>query len=306
MISSDNEQIDINRISEKILKEIGGKNSMGVPVYNFPEKNNPIEYCGSNNTCGDRMYAVWRKSSNPDDINALIRRGYTTDNFNKAWNDLLKLGYHCYDIETYLENGTRKWDGLFKKGAAGSYMWREYSEEGFNAKWKEMNAAGFRLIDIETYVDGGQRKWAGLFIKSSEPSYALWRGFNTADFGTKNIEMQNKNFKLIDIEAYTDNGVIKWAGVWLGRGQYLLNRNYDQAPFLQLNTGAQKNGWRLMDIEAYQIGSNTKFAGVWEKSVAADSVRLSNPCCQFIGRNINLRSSDYELLDMGTYISNQK
>ncbi|MBI1342047.1 MAG: serine hydrolase [Terrimonas sp.] len=257
----------------------------------------PMDYCGNSAACGDGINGVWRKTNNTD---MLIRKGYTHDNFYKMWNGLIKLGYHCADFETYLDGNVRKWDGVFKKGASGSAMWRGMDMNGFNTKWQQMNASGYRLIDIETYLDGSNRKWAGLFIKSSEP-YALWRGMTTSDFGTKNTAMANAGYKLIDIESYMDGQVQKWAGVWLGKGSYLLNRNYATSAFTSLCNSRNAAGWRLVDVETDMIGSERKWAGVWEKSSQPEYYQFGKKCCDFIGKHQSYLNAGFELIDIGRY-----
>ena len=241
------------RLYRKIQNVIG---------YTWKVNNLPLDYNAGKETCGDLMLSVWRKTNNTDII---LRKGYTQDNFYKEWSVLNKLGYHCFNFETYMDGYIRRWDGIFKKGASGSAMWRGYDYNNFKTKWEQMNAKGYRLIDLETYKDGSARKWAGLFIRGSGP-YAMYRGLNTADFGTRNKSMSAKGYKLVDLEAYQDGTSLKWAGVWNGTGSYLLNRNYDTAPFTDLRRQRNSSGWKLTNIDSYMVGSTRKWAGIWEKS----------------------------------------
>jgi CubicO group peptidase (beta-lactamase class C family) len=280
--------VDRVRLYQKIQNASG---------YTWSESPLSLDFNDGKTTCGDRMMSVWRKTNKTD---VILRNGYTKDNFYKAWSDLIKLGYHCSDFETYMEGSSRKWSGTFKKGASGSAMWRDFDYNGFKTKWDEMNGKGYRLIDIETYVDGSSRKWAGLFIKGSGP-YALYRGLNTNDFGTQNKNVSSKGYKLVDIEAYTENNVLKWAGVWQGSGSYLLNRNYDTTPFTDLRSQRNSSGYKLVNVESYMVGSTRKWAGIWEKSSATELFQFNTQCGRFIASHNSYKETGYELIDLEKY-----
>jgi len=96
--------------------------------------------------------------------------------------------------------------------------------------------------------------------------YALFRGFSTADFGTKREELGKTGYKLIDVEVYYENGQQKWCGVWVEGQDGLLNRNYTTADFQKLVDTRKNDGWNLIDVETYMDGRTRKWAGVWEKS----------------------------------------
>ncbi len=272
------------------------ENALG---YKWIISNLPIDYCGSNNDCGQDMVGVWRKTDKASEV--LVRRGYKTDAFHDEWVTLLAAGFYPDDIETWMDGTVRKWDGIFKKSSKKSAMIRDYSTDGFHDKWVELSKQGLRLIDVETYLDGTVRKWAGTFLESNE-TYYLFRDMSIDGMHDKYTEMNNKNIKLIDVECYYSGTVQKWAGVWKGNGTVLLNRNYKEDDFTNLRNEREKSGYKLIDAETYVDFTVRKWAGIWEKADGDEHFRYDKKMCDWVNTYHNIyKPSGYELIDIEKY-----
>lgn len=282
---------DAERVGEKLLALMG---------YSFNKSNLPTNNNNERTDCGERMVAVWRQTGNAEET--VIRRGLTHDNFLQERNAMQDKDWYLVDMETYLDDGVRKWGGIFRKGVTSTSIWRNFTTDGFFEKWEEENAAGRRLIDIEAYESGSEIRWAGLFQSGNSGNYAMWRGFSSEDFGDKHEEMKAQGRKLIDVETYTVGNSRKWAGVWLGTGAYLLNRNYQQDEFVQLCRERADAGYRLVDVETYMDGNVRKFAGVWEPDTTPEARWFNIDIGNLINEKHNdLITKDYELLDLEKY-----
>lgn len=256
----------------------------------------PVNYCGANLKCGDNTIGVWRKTNKADET--IVRRGYSTDEFNAEWKWLLDKGYYCADLNTYTKGSSRKWDGIFKKTNKKSGMYRNYDQDGFNAKWKEMSDAGYRLIDIETYMDGSTRKWAGLFLEMGG-GHALHRNLSQQQMHDKWEEYGKKGLKLIDIETYDNN---LWAGVWIAGDDVAMYRNYETTAFRDKRRELNGKGWRLIDVDTYMSGSTRKWSGLWEKSSVAENYIYGYDFCEWLTNyHDKYDDSGYELIDLETY-----
>lgn len=256
----------------------------------------PVNYCGDVIKCGDNTVGVWRKTNKADET--IVRRGYSTDEFNAEWNWLLDKGYYCADLETYTKGNSRKWDGIFKKTNKKSGMYRNYDQDGFNAKWKEMSDKGYRLIDIETYMDGNTRKWAGLFLEMSG-GHALHRNLSQQQMHDKWEEYGKKGLKLIDIETYGNN---LWAGVWVAGEDVAMYRNYETIAFRDKRRELEDKGWRLIDVDTYMSGSTRKWSGLWEKSSIAENYIYGYDFCEWLTNyHDKYDDSGYELIDLESY-----
>lgn len=252
----------------------------------------PKDNCGKGMGSSSIKYVgVWQKTNK----DVIVRRGYTTENFNTEWNFLTSKGYHLENIEY----SNKKWNGVFKKGTGTYAMWRNFNQDDFNAKWKDMNAKGFRLYDLETYTINGKRKWAGLFKKGAG-RYAMFRNYTTTDFATKREELAKDGFKLIDIEVYNSSNGLKWSGVWIEGVDGKLNRNYTEDEFKALITTRASQGYKLIDVETYSVNGNRKWAGIWEKNNQDQHVSFGENYCDFMDLHTNY-SHNYELIDIINY-----
>lgn len=255
----------------------------------------PVNYCGKTLKCGDNMTGVWRKTGKGDET--VIRRGYSTDEFNAEWDWLLDKGYYCSDFSTYEKSGARKWDGIFKKTNKKSAIIRNYSHDDFNTKWKELSNAGYRLIDIETYMDGNTRKWAGLFIQMTG-GYLLHREMSHQEMHDKWVEYGEKGLKLVDIEKYGD----QWAGVWIAGEDVVMVRNYETTEFRDKRRELNDKDWRLIDVDTYMDGNTRKWSGLWEKSSVAEHYIYGYDYCEWLTTYHNAYDDDgYELIDIERY-----
>ena len=243
-------------------------NAMGTTL----ELSNLTETCTQ--SCDGRFSAVWRQTNQP----VVKRLGLTTKAFGAERTYLNKHGYILSDIEAYTDNGTLKWDGVFKKSKQLTALWRNFSREDFGTKRDEMLKDGYVLVDVETYETQGKRLWAGLFYKRSGKS-ALFRYMDHDAFGKKHAALAKQGFKLIDVEPFKDGFSLKWAGVWVGGAGSLLNRNFSSADFGTLRRQRDKAGWKLVDIERYPSGDKTLWAGVWEKTPAAERLNRGHDFC---------------------------
>lgn len=285
MINGD-DYVSEGRLAKKI-QAVLGKN------WNITDL--PINYCGNTLKCGDNTIGVWKKTGKADET--IVRRGYSSDEFNAEWNWLLDKGYYCSDFSTYEKNGARKWDGIFKKTNKKSGMIRNYGHDDFNTKWKELSNAGYRLIDIETYMDGSTRKWAGLFIQMSG-NYVLHRNMSHQEMHDKWEEYGEKGLKLIDVERYGD----QWAAVWIEGPESALIRNLETIDFRDKRREFNDKGWRLIDVDTYMDGNTRKWSGIWEKSTVPEHFIYGFDYCEWLTTYHNTYDDDgYELIDIERY-----
>ncbi|HEY0731846.1 MAG TPA: hypothetical protein VGD33_05480, partial [Chitinophagaceae bacterium] len=285
MINAD-DYVSEARLAKKVQEVIGK---------DWNIDNLPVNYCGTNLKCGENATGVWRKTNKGDET--IIRRGYSTDEFNAEWKWLLDKGYYCADVETYGSGSSRKWDGIFKKTTKKSAMIRNYSNEDFNTKWKELSGNGYRLVDIETYTDGGTRKWAGLFLEMGG-GHVLHRSMTHQEMHDKWVEYGGKGLKLIDIEKYGDT----WAGVWIAGEDVAMVRNLETIAFRDKRRELNEKGWRLIDVDSYMDGNTRKWSGIWEKSTTPEHYIYGFDYCEWLTTyHDNYDNDGYELIDLETY-----
>jgi CubicO group peptidase (beta-lactamase class C family) len=275
---------------ENVVYRIINKMKNISPKYTINDS--PLNKCQAGMKSSTKKFVgVWQKTNK----DVIIRRGYTTKNFNTEWKFLTSKGYYLENLEF----SNNLWNGIFKEGRGKYAMWRNFDHASFNKKWKEMNNKGYRLYDLETYIINGKRKWAGLFKKGSG-GYAMYRNYSTKDFGTKRKELAKDGYKLIDIEAYNTSNGLKWAGVWVAGKDGLLNRNYNESEFKVLVNNRDRQGYKLIDVETYKVNGKRKWAGIWEKSSQEQRTNFGEKYCNFMKLH-DTYSNQFELIDIISY-----
>jgi CubicO group peptidase (beta-lactamase class C family) len=285
MINGD-DYVSEGRLAKKVQQVLGK---------NWGLDDLPVNYCGNNLNCGDNTIGVWRKTGEAE--NTVIRRGYSTDEFNAEWDWLLDRGYYCSDFSTFEKNGARKWDGIFKKTNKKSAMIRNYGFDDFNTKWKELSSAGYRLFDIETYMDGNTRKWAGLFLQMSG-GYVLHREMSHDEMHDNWVKYGKQGLKLVDIERYGD----KWAGAWIAGDDVAMVRNYETDSFNEKRKELLDKGWRLIDVDTYSNDGKRLWSAIWEKSSEAANYIFGVDYCNWLTTYHNIYDNNgFELIDVERY-----
>ena len=105
------------------------------------------------------------------------------------------------DVETYVDNGTRKFVGVWKAGKGNGALYWFPDVNDFNAKKKELNGTQ-QLIDLETFITGdGRVNYLGVW-KAGAPSDDLLSGLTMS----KLIEARKERASsatLVDVEKYS-------------------------------------------------------------------------------------------------------
>lgn len=243
----------------------------------------------------DRFHGVWRKTN--EDV--ILRTGLKLFDFPQERSRLQARGYIITDFEFFTKEGVLKLDAVFKKGSGRDperrIIFHTYSKV-FSETWKNMSKEGFVLLDIETYVSHGKRLWAGIFERGSGKT-ALWRNFNTKDFGKKRDEMAKQGRKLVDIEVHVVNNKPRWSGVWVEGKDGMLNRNYSLKQFDKMRINRRNNGYKLIDVETYKLKNKIYYAGVWEKSSDREYFNSFHSMCDILDKHNNRSNDGYELID---------
>lgn len=284
---------DLPYLARRLYKSIGERNNLYGTV-----THTPLDKCREDMTNDNDLFnAVWRITGN----DVVIRTGRQNDEFHEEVERLRKRGYHCKDIEPFINNGQLYWDGVFQKGVPPAKLWRNADKQAFVNKCSEMSQNGYWLYDVETYLNAnGKRLWAGVFRKTND-SYSVRLDRSTSEFAEVREQENDNGKKLIDIEVYVKNGQLQWSGVFTKGVPNLLNRNYSRADFDVLVERRRVAGYKLIDVEYYEIqpGDTIDFkaAAIWEKSNDTEKRGSLNDFCEIMEHHEDWSAQGYELID---------
>lgn len=141
----------------------------------------------------------------------------------------------------------------------------------------------------------------------------MYRGLTSDEFTARRKDLATRGYKLIDIEVYSRDGILNWAGVWQAGDDGLLNYNLSTTEFETLRTERLNAGYKLIDIEAYQHRGKQRWAGIWEKSSISEKWNGNYAFCGtkynsdlwskkgITNRHNEWRIQGYELIDWERY-----
>ena len=98
-------------------------------------------------TAGDviRYGGVWRQGNEEQQIIG-IKRQLDWNDFSAEWEEFSKKKLRLVDLETYVQDGSRKYAGVFHRGNDGYALWVGLNRDDFLAKWEELGKQKLRLI----------------------------------------------------------------------------------------------------------------------------------------------------------------
>lgn len=115
-----------------------------------------------------------------------------------------KKGLRMEQMVTYVDNGARRWAGIYRSGNWGHRFTMDRDTKTFiqeTQKWFEQD--GLRLIDVERYEVNGHARWAGVY-RTGDWGHRLIidRGVETLLAETQEA-FDQKGYRLVNVDVYT-------------------------------------------------------------------------------------------------------
>ena len=177
----------------------------------------------------------------------------------------------------------------------------EYKEENENFL-KE----GFVPVDIEEDRFGATLRFGGVWLNSNE-EFTTEMKFGMKDLMFSNFygEMADRDYRLIDLEAYETNGKTRYAAIWKPKQGEKVRfcRGLSKEEFGRVSALMEVGGFRLVDIEGYNVDGQLNFACEWvsldEKQLSQFAYRIMVD--EYYQKNAALANDGYRLTDIEVY-----
>ncbi|MAM91506.1 MAG: hypothetical protein CMI15_08515 [Opitutaceae bacterium] len=168
---------------------------------------------------------------------------------------------------------------------------------------------GFVPVDIEVDRVGRTLNFGGVWLKSNEGFITEMKfGMNGLMFSNFYGEMADRDFRLIDFEAYEANGKTLYATIWkpkVDNEEVRVYRGLSKEEFGSVSAIMEKEGFRLADIEGYSVDGDLKFACEWvvleEKQDAKFAYHMLAD--EFYQKNATMKMEGYRLTDIEAYLA---
>ncbi len=234
--------------------------------------------------------------------------GLEKDRFEETLETRRSEGMRVVDIEQYRSGRSTKQAALWVK-AMPSDEWD--SKRGLTVvEFKEENEKnlkrGFVPVDIEVDRVGASLNFGGVWLRSNE-DFTTEMKFGMDDLMFSNLygEMADRDYRLIDFEAYESNGKTIYAAIWKPKQgeKARFYRGLSKEEFGRVSEAMTQEGFRLVDIEGYTIDGDLKFACEWvtleetQKSQFAYHMMAD----EFYQKNAALTNDGFRLTDIEAY-----
>ncbi len=116
-----------------------------------------------------------------------------------------KDGLRLIWVETFVENGQRKWVGISRSGNWANSFWVSPDFQSFRQTSQDLfDNKGRRLVHVSTYLENGKRKWIGI-SRSGNWANSFWVSPHLDHFNkTAQDLFDEKGRRLIGLEFLTN------------------------------------------------------------------------------------------------------
>ncbi len=234
--------------------------------------------------------------------------GLEKDRFEETLEARRSEGMRVVDIEQYRSGRSTKQTALWVK-AMPSDEWeskRELTVVEFKEENENFLKKGFVPVDIEVDRVGASLNFGGVWLRSNEDfTTELKFGMDDLMFSNFYGEMADRDYRLIDFEAYETNGKTRYAAIWKPKqGENArFYRGLTKEDFGRVSALMEKEGFRLVDIEGYTMDGQLNFACEW---VSLDKEQESQfayhmMADEFYQKNAALANDGFRLTDIEAY-----
>ncbi len=234
--------------------------------------------------------------------------GLEKDRFDETLETRRSEGMRAVDIEQYRSGRSTKQAALWVK-AMPSDEWD--SKRGLTVvEFKEENEnflkKGFVPVDIEVDRVGASLNFGGVWLRSNEDFTTELRfGMDDLMFSNFYGEMADRDYRLIDFEAYESNGKTIYAAIWKPKQgeKARFYRGLTKEDFGRVSALMVKDGFRLVDIEGYTIDGQLNFACEWVTLEETQQSQFAYHMMadEFYQKNAALTNDGFRLTDIEAY-----
>ena len=184
---------------------------------------------------------------------------------------------------------------------------RNYSQDAWVDYFNE-NKDEFIPTDVEVDVVNGEVKFGATWQRNLDNrAWEQWHLLTSDQFGDKWQDLNSRGFRLVDQEAYTVGGRLRYSGLWVENTE-----KYKWASYRNLSSEAfsekfeeLKDDHIIIDVEAYTSGARTLYAMVWveNREGLAWAEHRNMTQAQFESR-FDQYKDQYRVLDVESYRRN--
>lgn len=151
-----------------------------------------------------------------------------------------------------MEEGKREWSISFNQTQA------EFLAD-FDVKKNH-----YQPVEMSMYESGGVTRFTTVWHKVNQGGWFLYFGMNQSGLATRNSELVGKGFGMADVNAYVENGEVKYAAIWVATSAKRsfavgLTAAQYQAEFDRL----APQGYVPIDLDVVNFAGQQSYSVIW-------------------------------------------
>lgn len=222
--------------------------------------------------------------------------GVSWDTLMTVWTLNGMLGRRMEDIETYVENGLRKYNAFFRPGS-GDVLWAGVSWQSLMQKRSELATQGIRLYDFESYMEGGVRVYTGLFTPASGGTMIAEADWD--DFVEFTATASSWGLRIVDFETYEVGTRQTYSAVYQpGTGGQKLYEGLTGDAFADLVNDEHARGYYPIAAETHVVSGTRVWGGVFRPGTGGAAVELAHTEATIVPRIQQLREAGFRLVQL--------
>ncbi len=145
---------------------------------------------------------------------------------------------------------------------------RDISGTTYSQLFTQYSNDGYMLIDIDAYTIGNNQRYAMVWRKNTDNrNWVAHRDLSSQTYNDLWTQYRETGYRPVDIEAYTTNQGLRFAGIWVENTESLAwssRRNMTSDSYADYFVEQSGLGRRVVDLEIYPTDAGLRYAAIWQ------------------------------------------
>lgn len=215
-------------------------------------------------TCGgqERYIALWEKTAGPA---WAARHGMSAQDYQTAFDDMLKKGYRLTHVSGYGVNNQAKFAAIWEKANGPAWAARHnLTAAQYQQAFDDMSKKGYRLTDVSGYVVNNTEYFAAIWEQSAA-NYIARHNMTAAQYQQAFNDNMKQGYVLKTVSGYSKNGTDLYAAIWekVASPMWAARHGVSNANYQYVFDNMYYQGYKPVYVNAYASGSGCEYNAIW-------------------------------------------
>lgn len=197
---------------------------------------------------------------------------------------------------------------LFDPNETGWFSVRNMTVAAHQNFFNSTAAQGYMMIDADRQEIGSQLRVSSVWQRNTDGRGWVSRSnLTSAQFADYWEQYLKDGYRLIDQDAYTSDGSLLYAGIWVQNKENLAwasLRNLTGAEFGTNFANYSRDGFMLVDTEAYNTSNGLRYSQIWVQNTGniGWAALRDMTAAEYAEAFNNYRAEGYRVHDIESYL----